>query len=346
MVQLDIISGFLGAGKTTFVNMLLDFYLAEGERPAYIANEYGEAGLDSKIVEQGGFEAVELTNGCICCTLRGEITRTVLELIEKFKPTRIVFEPSGVFKFDSFLELLEKGELGEKCKLGNIITVIDGVNYESARIVYGNFIFNQIENAPILFISKLDREGAEANLSEIVCDIKNINHNALIVTKPYAQITHEYLREILSQPCGCGKHHGHGADCGCKHDHEEHEACGCAGGHAHGQDCDCGHEQHAHIHTHKQPLLHEELDTLSVVVNKDFMQAEIDNLAEEIKNGDYGEVIRAKGIIMREGKYVLLNVSFDDLECKPFPCMDEPKMTFIGKKLNRLAIAGALQSGE
>ncbi len=323
MVYLDIISGFLGAGKTTFANLLLDFYIKSGERPVYIVNEYGEAGLDAQIMRTEGFEAVEMTNGCICCTLKSGVTRAIADIIGQFHPTRVVFEPSGIFMFNNFFDILEGKDLKGKCAVGNIVTVIDGLHYNPARLVFGNFIYDQIQSAPVLFVSKLDKAPADLDLTEMLCDVRNVNPNATIVTNTYDELTPELMAELFLEKSDL---YGHGEQCGCAscgHSHDYHS-----------------HDEHSHGHDHHGHGMHEAFDVLTVEVARQFDGAGLEAFIGDIENGVYGNVVRAKGIVFLDGKARLLNVTFGEAEHKPWPCYDTPAMTFIGKGLNKEKVTG------
>jgi len=196
MVKLDIVSGFLGAGKTTFANKLLNYYIGAGQRPVYIANELGQAVLDAKVIESKGFTAVEMEGGCICCTLKGNVSDAVNGVIEAFSPDIIVFEPSGIFIFDNFIDIVRCPPLNEKCKIGNIFTIVDGVNFSVAKALYGSFIYNQIKNAPVLIISKLEK--TKKDPSEIICDLRNINPDGYIVAEPWDNLGEQQLLDIFA----------------------------------------------------------------------------------------------------------------------------------------------------
>ncbi len=197
MVKIDIISGFLGAGKTTFANKLLAFYLSKGFKPVYIVNEFGQTGLDAAVAESEGFQAVELTSGCVCCTLKGDTASAMREVMAAFNPTHIVFEPSGVFVFDNFLDILKSPGLLGKCKLSSVVTVVDSVNFSLSRAAYGGFLYNQIKHSPALIISKLKRGQTDAE--GLICDLKNINPDALVIAKPWSELTDEDY-SALSKP--------------------------------------------------------------------------------------------------------------------------------------------------
>jgi len=197
MINIDIISGFLGAGKTTFANMLLRHYMDNGLRPVYIVNEFGETGLDAEIIKASGFEAIEMEGGCICCTLKDDVGAAILQVIEAFSPTNIVFEPSGIFIFDHFFDILKDEQISKKCKLGNVFTVVDSVNFNFAKVIYGSFIYNQIKNAKVILLSKLER--AKQSVEEIICDVKNINSDAFIMSKIWSEWTNKDFETLIEQ---------------------------------------------------------------------------------------------------------------------------------------------------
>jgi len=213
MVNIDIISGFLGAGKTTFANMLLRHYLARGLRPVYVGNEFGETGLDAELIASDGFGAVNIEGGCICCAMKGSVADTIAGVIERYSPTNIVFEPSGVFVFDDFRETLEQPALKARCRLENVITVVDSVNFRFALAYYGGFIHNQIRNSPVILLSKLEKK--RADIEGLLCDIRNINSGALIYEKEFSLWNEGDYEAVLGKNNALptaehhGRHHGH-----------------------------------------------------------------------------------------------------------------------------------------
>jgi len=197
MIKIDIISGFLGAGKTTFANMLLRHYFDMGLRPVFIVNEFGQTGLDADIIQAEGFNALKMEGGCICCTLKNDISVAILQVIETFSPSNIVFEPSGIFVFNNFFDILKEPAIATKCVLGCVLTVVDSINFSLAKVQYGSFMFNQIKHAKVVLLSKLER--AQAWADELICDIKNINPDALIVLKAWEEWIADDFGEILGQ---------------------------------------------------------------------------------------------------------------------------------------------------
>ena len=195
MVNLCIVSGFLGAGKTTFANKLLEHFINTGQKPVYIANELGQAVLDAKVIESKGFNAIEMEGGCICCTLKDDVSVAVNEVIDTFSPDVIVFEPSGVFVFDNFIEIVKAPPLQGKCTVSNVFTIVDGVNFNASKAVFGSFIYNQIRNAPVILISKLEKTKKDAD--EIICDLKNINPGGFISAEPWDSLGSQQLSDLL-----------------------------------------------------------------------------------------------------------------------------------------------------
>ena len=196
MVKIDIISGFLGAGKTTFANKLLKYYLDSGLRAVFVVNEFGKTALDADITRANGFTAVEITNGCVCCTLKADVPDAINEVVARFHPDRIVFEPSGIFIFDDFVEMIKTSSIKEHCELDAVMTVVDGVNFSLSKASYGNFVYNQIRNAPMLVISKLDKPGV--NAETIICDLRLINPEAAIIAKRWDEFGPADFEKILA----------------------------------------------------------------------------------------------------------------------------------------------------
>jgi G3E family GTPase len=195
MTKIDIISGFLGAGKTTFANILLNYYINNNEKAVYIVNEFGQKGLDGKIISSNGFQAIEMQNGCVCCSLKNDVTTTIKEVIESFSPSRIVFEPSGIFVFENFLDIIKEDSLRSICEIGSVITIVDSVNFLSSKAKYGSFIYNQIKNSPCIILSKIEK--SKNRIDEIICDIKNINHDCYIFAESYNMLNSDAIGYIL-----------------------------------------------------------------------------------------------------------------------------------------------------
>jgi len=208
MTKIDIISGFLGAGKTTFANKLLRYYVDIGLRPVYIVNEIGQAVLDADILRAEGFEAYEMEGGCICCSLKDDVGNAILEVVKTFSPTNIVFEPSGIFIFDNFFDILKNPEIREQCEIANVLTIVDGLNFSFAKAKYGSFIYNQIKSSATILLSKLEK--TRHSVDELICDVRNINPDAYIISKIWSEWDTEDYELLLSRNKGVyHNHHAH-----------------------------------------------------------------------------------------------------------------------------------------
>jgi len=195
--KIDIISGFLGVGKTTFANMLLHYYLDAGFRPVYIVNEFGETGVDAEIIKADGFEAIDIFGGCICCTLKDNIADAIQKIMISFSPTHIVFEPSGAFVFNNFFDILKQPWLNERCEIQSIMTIVDSVNFTFSKVLYGSFLYNQIQNSPAILLSKLEK--SNTNIDELICDVKNINPDAFVISKIWSDWDRSDFELLLSK---------------------------------------------------------------------------------------------------------------------------------------------------
>lgn len=213
MTHITIISGFLGAGKTTFANLLLDYYIRSGEKTAYVVNEFGQTGLDSALLRDKGFQTVDIFGGCICCTLRGKITEALREIIGEHRPTRIVFEPSGIFIFEKFLDVLKDPFLEEHCKIDSVITIVDSNHLTEAMFVPGNFFANQVAHADTLILSKL--ESYEGDVAAMAQRLSGLNQQANVIAKPWSALRDKDFAALVRggsdgvSADGEHAHHGH-----------------------------------------------------------------------------------------------------------------------------------------
>jgi G3E family GTPase len=197
MIELDVISGFLGAGKTTLANALLAHYIEAWERAVYIVNEFGETDTDAALLRSEGFSAVTLPGGCICCTLRADLALALRDIIDTFAPTKIVFETSGIFIYDSFEEVLQDAYLSAHCRVRRTVAVVDSLNIQKikkAALLVGSFIENQLKNSSVIVVSKLERFAGD--LSELICDLKAIAPQAALMARRWDE--EGFIDELLS----------------------------------------------------------------------------------------------------------------------------------------------------
>ena len=264
MIKIDVISGFLGAGKTTLIKKIFETVL-KNEKVVLIENEFGEIGIDGSFLKESGIQIKEINAGCICCSLVGDFSTSMKEVIDTYHPERIIIEPSGVGKLSDIVNAVL--ELKEDIQLNILATVVDGVKTKMYLKNFGEFFNNQVEAANTIVISKTDKM-TEEKVLEVVELIKQKNDHATIITTAISELDSEQLMKVLEakvslkeeiehemkhahhhhdEECCCGhhhehKHHHHDEECCCGH-HHEHEH------HHHDEECCCGHH-HEHEHHH------------------------------------------------------------------------------------------------
>ncbi len=266
MTKIDIISGFLGAGKTTFIKKMLEEAFV-GEQIVLIENEFGEVGIDGGFLKDAGIEITEMNSGCICCSLVGDFATNLNEVITKYHPDRILIEPSGVGKLSDVMKSVIDIEKEQDVKLNALVTVVNAVKAKKQMKAFGEFFNNQIEHATTIVLSRSQNATAE-QLEECVKMMQELNEKAAIITTAWDAIDGKQIlkvmegqdnleMKVLAEHHAHHHHHEHDEDCTCgchdhehdhHHDHEHH--------HEHGEDCTCGchdhdHEGHEHHHDHE-----------------------------------------------------------------------------------------------
>ena len=265
MTKIDIISGFLGAGKTTFIKKLLKEAVS-GEQVVLIENEFGEIGIDGGFLKDSGIEIREMNSGCICCSLVGDFGKSLAEVLSTYKPDRIIIEPSGVGKLSDVMKAVIDVSADMDVALNSAVTIVDAAKCKMYMKNFGEFFNNQIENAGTIVLSRTDITDAD-KIQKAADMIRGKNPKAVIVTTPLAELGGDQLLEIIEKRDtmlddlmeDVREHHHHDGECGC-HGHEGHEQhhhdgeCGCHGHeghehHHHDGECGChGHEGHEHHH--------------------------------------------------------------------------------------------------
>lgn len=333
MTKIDIISGFLGAGKTTFIKKLIQEAIA-GEQVVLIENEFGEIGIDGGFLKDSGIEIREMNSGCICCSLVGDFGKSLAEVLTKYHPDRVIIEPSGVGKLSDVMKAVIDVAADVEVSLNSAVTIVDAQKCRMYMKNFGEFFNNQIENAGTIVLSRTDIAPSEkVNLA--VDMIRQHNSKAVIVTTPCEELTGSQLMEIIEkkddmleellnevrehhhgEACGCGHDHGHEEESGHDHHHDHDGECGHDHHHDHDGECGCGHDHHHHDHDgecgHDHHHDHEEgcgcghdhhhadeVFTSWGLENVPAMETEeLDKILDELAYGDsYGEVLRAKGMI-------------------------------------------------
>lgn len=196
MIKLDIISGFLGSGKTTLIKKILDFY--KDEKVVVIENEFGEIGIDGEIIQKYGFEIIELQNGCICCSMKLNFKDTILKVVKEFNPDRIIIEPTGIAMLSEILSMIDDDKIKSNCTINSLITVVDAINYFNYIENFGEFFEDQILNAKILLLSKTQFLNGE-KIVKVINSLKDFNENVDIVNKNWDGLS---IKELLGEHAG------------------------------------------------------------------------------------------------------------------------------------------------
>ena len=246
MTKIDIISGFLGAGKTTFIKKMIE-EVFKGEKIVLIENEFGEVGIDGGFLKDAGIEITEMNSGCICCSLVGDFGKNLHEVIEKFHPDRILIEPSGVGKLSDVMKSVIDVEKDEDVKLNGLITVVNALKASKQMKAFGEFFNNQIEYATTVVLSRSQKATPE-QLELCVKQIQALNPKAAVITTPWDEIKGEQILKVVegqdslevkllaeqhAKEEALEHEHEHHHD----HDHEEHD-----------ENCTCGCHDHDHDH--------------------------------------------------------------------------------------------------
>ena len=255
MTKIDIISGFLGAGKTTFIKKLLEEAIA-GEQVVLIENEFGEIGIDGGFLKDAGIEIREMNSGCICCSLVGDFGASLAEVITKYRPERIIIEPSGVGKLSDVVKAVVDVSADMEVELNSAVTIVDAAKCKMYMKNFGEFFNNQIENAGTIVLSRTDITDA-AKVQKDVDMLREKNRDAVIITTPLAELSGAQLLEIIEKHDTMlddllaevreSRHH-HDGEC---HEHHHHEGEECHGHHHHeGEECHEHHHDGEECHGH------------------------------------------------------------------------------------------------
>ena len=347
MTKIDIVSGFLGAGKTTLIKKLLAEAF-QGEKLVLIENEFGEISIDGGFLKESGVQISEMSSGCICCSLVGDFNKALKDVHQQFAPDRILIEPSGVGKLSDVIVAVENTVKDvPDMKLNSFVTVADATKVKVYMKNFGEFYNNQIESAGTIILSRTQRLNQE-KLEAAVALLREKNPNAAILTTPWDELDGKTILSAIEKVSLADEllarmqaehaadeaehhhhHHDHEEDdhdhC-CHHDHEEHDHSH----HDHDEDEHCHHHDHDHDHEHCHDHDHEhhhhdgeECDdphcschhhhhhadevftSWGVETVKVFTEGELETILAALDSGDYGAILRAKGIVHSEdGKWL------------------------------------------
>ena len=379
MTKINIISGFLGAGKTTFIKRLIG-EVFQGEKLVLIENEFGEIGVDGGFLQDAGIEITEMNSGCICCSLVGDFTKALKETVKTYSPDRIIIEPSGVGKLSDVIAAVNNTE-DENIVVDACITVVDCTKCKMYRKNFGEFYEDQILYSNCVLLSRTDK-ASEEKIEQAVGILRDINKDANIITTHLELLSKENIleafrkgemeKELLEEAlhaheehehhhhhhdhdeecdCGCHEHehhhhhdHDEECDCGCHehehhhhhHDHDEECDCGCHEHehhhhhHDHDEECDCGcHEHHGHHHHHAD----EAFTSWGFETVRKYSKEEIESILSALDSGDYGVILRAKGMVDSADQWLYFDYVPEEKEVRTGSACFTGKICVIGAEL-------------
>lgn len=331
MTKIDIISGFLGAGKTTFIKKMIE-EVFQGQKIVLIENEFGEVGIDGGFLKDAGIEITELNSGCICCSLVGDFDKNLKEVLERFHPDRILIEPSGVGKLSDVMKSVIDLEKERDVKLNALVTVVNAKKASKQMKAFGEFFNNQIEFATTVVLSRTQNMPSE-QLELCVKQVQSLNEKASIITTPWDEISGEAMLKVMEQKDSMEMellaearhakdaaehehhHHEHGEDGHHHHEYgeEDHHHGHEEDGHHHEHEEDGHHHEHeeehhhhdheeGHDHHHGHEHHHHHADEIFTSwgketphkYDKDVIVNALKALSE---TEDYGDILRAKGMV-------------------------------------------------
>ena len=335
MVKIDIISGFLGAGKTTLIKKLLKDGF-QGEQVVLIENEFGEIGVDGGFLKEAGIQIREMNSGCICCSLVGDFGTSLKEVVTKYDPDRILIEPSGVGKLSDVIKAVQGVQDEVDIKLNSYTTVVDAKKCKMYMKNFGEFFDNQIQYAGAIIMSRTDI-ASEKKVQESLELLRSLNKDAAIITTPIENLDGKKLVEVMEHPVSLEQemleeehehHHHQDGECGCGHDHEEHEHH-----HHHDGECGCGHDHHHH---HADEVF----TSWGRETIKKYTREGLEKILEALSESDkYGIILRAKGMLPAEdGTWIYFDMVPEETEIREGAPEYTGRLCVIGSKLDEHAL--------
>ena len=370
--KIDIISGFLGAGKTTLIKKLLKEAYAD-EQVVLIENEFGEIGIDGGFLKEAGIQIREMNSGCICCSLVGDFGTSLKEVVDKYHPDRILIEPSGVGKLSDVIKAVQGVQGDVDIVLNSYTTVVDAKKCKMYMRNFGEFFNNQVEYAGAIIMSRTDIVD-EAKAQAAMELLREINPKAAIITTPIEKLEGAKILEVMEHPVSleqemmeeevcpeCGHVHEHGHhhhdhdheehEHHHDHDHEEHEhhhhdhdheECGCGHDHDHDhhhdhdhEECGCGHDHHHHHHAD------EVFTSWGRETIKKYTRENLEKILETLsETEEYGIILRAKGMLPAEdGTWIYFDMVPEETEIRSGAPEYTGRLCVIGSKLNEDKLA-------
>lgn len=352
MTKIDIISGFLGAGKTTLIKKLIEDALS-GQKLMIIENEFGQIGIDGGFLKDTGIEITEMNSGCICCSLVGDFGSALKDAISKYAPDRIIIEPSGVGKLSDVIKAVEKVKDEVEIDLNSYSAVVDAMKCKMYMKNFGEFFNNQIESANTIILSR-SQKCSQDKLETVVSLIREHNKNAAIITTSWDEISGKQIldamekknsleEELLKEAHDHEHHHDHDEKCCCGHDHEhEHhhnhdEECCCGHDHDqehhhdHDEECSCGHDHH-HEHHHADDVF----TSWGTETPKKYSREDLNDILKKLSDSqEYGIILRAKGMVPDvDGKWLNFDLVPGEFEIREGEADYTGRLCVIGTNLD------------
>ncbi|MCR4793116.1 MAG: GTP-binding protein [Lachnospiraceae bacterium] len=345
MTRIDVVSGFLGAGKTTLIKKLLKDAV-DATKTVLIENEFGEIGIDGGFLQESGIEIKEMNSGCICCSLVGDFGTSLKEVITTYSPERILIEPSGVGKLSDVLKAVEGVAADLDVRINSAVAVVDASKAKMYSKNFGEFFVNQIEYAGTVILSRTDTASPE-KIAEAVAIVKEHNPKATLITTPLDQLDAKavldaiegndsidsLLAEMMEKAKAQPEHHHHHHD----DDDDDHECC-----HHHHHDDDDDDDDHecCHHHHHHGHDADEVFTSWGMETFVKFSMERIESILKALDSGDYGIILRAKGMVPAEdGTWIYYDYVPEESDVRTGKPQVTGKICVIGSELKEDELA-------
>ncbi len=335
MTKIDIISGFLGAGKTTLIKKLLEEAYGD-QKLVLIENEFGEIGIDGGFLKDAGIQINELNSGCICCSLVGDFGAALKQVITDYSPDRVIIEPSGVGKLSDVIRAVQKAGAQVPLELGTFVTVVNAAKAKVFMKNFGEFFLDQVEHAGAIILSRTQGM-SDAKLDTVVNLLREKNPTAPIITTPWDQLTgsrimaameggHSMLDSLLAELAAEQEDDDEECDdpnCSCHHHHHDHD-----------HDHEDGHHHHHHHHD-----AGEVFTSWGAETHKKFAKECLEEIMRQLDSGSYGIILRAKGILPAEdGQWIHFDFTPNEINVRNGAADYTGRLCVIGSELKEDAL--------
>lgn len=351
MTKVDIVSGFLGAGKTTLIKKLIAEAFT-GEKLVLIENEFGEIGIDGGFLKDAGIEITEMNSGCICCSLVGDFGTALKQVLTDYAPDRIIIEPSGVGKLSDVIKAVQGVAENAELELDSFVTVADATKSKMYMKNFGEFFNNQIESASTIILSRTQKMSQD-KLEAVVDLLKEHNEKAAIITTPWDDLDGSVIKKAMTEGNSllqemmeeaeicpeCGHHHHEGEECHHEHEHHHHEGEECHHDHEHhhehGETCDCGCHDHDHDHGHHHHHADEVFTSWGKETPHKYTEEDMEHILKALSESeDYGIILRAKGMVPDiNGEWIYFDLVPGEYELRKGKPDYTGKLCVIGSEL-------------